>query len=302
MLQTLHSALLLSMGVWLLFYRLALRTPLRPQAELLTTALTGMSLSILAPLPLVPYAPEGPSAVILGLLGLLLSCVHSSMTALVACLIAGLSLGAGLWQVKLCEMLPGSLWIFGVHGLVLNFVTLLFLMVFWCFPGVAGPTSFTVVVVPLLGSLLVALGLAGLVPDLQGLSPHGFFAAVPCSAGAEGLPAARSAGLMLALFAVGVVFQLLLSRISSGGAQKKRRPGGDMLTSLLPEAGEEDGPPSGVARKPDPDNRFQIIVRAIYAEDGADQSHLSEHEKALVEVCRNDEFERDRVVWGGGLI
>jgi len=49
-------------------------------------------------------------------------------------------------------------------------------------------------------------------------------------------------------------------------------------------------------------DRFQILTQAIFADKDADLSHLTENERRLVAVCREDEFERDRLLWGGGLI
>jgi len=82
-----------------------------------------------------------------------------------------------------------------------------------------------------------------------------------------------------------------------------RPPGGDLVASLLPEADQDD---ENVERFKKPDNlqntRFQMLVKAIYADEGADLSHLTENERSIVEICRKDEDERDRLLWGGGLI
>merc|ERR1712150_126516 len=49
-------------------------------------------------------------------------------------------------------------------------------------------------------------------------------------------------------------------------------------------------------------SRHLTLCDAICAPEGADQSHLTDHEKRLVEICKSDEFERDRLMWGGGLM
>mmetsp|Transcript_4978 Transcript_4978/g.11296 ORF Transcript_4978/g.11296 Transcript_4978/m.11296 type:complete len:300 (+) Transcript_4978:57-956(+) len=296
-LDTIHDGVLISVGAWLFVYRLGLRTRCRPYAEALTTAGCGLSLALLA--PLLSWPPVGFRFPMLAVLGVLFSFCHPVFTATVVALPLGISLSAILWQFGLCTFAPGT------HAVLLTLISIVFIFVFVCTPGVAGPYSLRLFLVPSLSALLLALGIADLVPELDSLRPRTLLQDSPCSA-AEGDTSAvlNFLGLWLLLAACGIGFQLLLTwlakrKIVEGAAAGG--DGGDLAQSLLPGAQANK---DGGMQRPDmgSDNRFTILCKAIFAEEGADQSHLSESEQKIVEVCRKDEFERDRLVWGGGLI
>jgi len=52
---------------------------------------------------------------------------------------------------------------------------------------------------------------------------------------------------------------------------------------------------------PEVTDRHLTLTRAIYAEEDADYSHLTENERKIVKICQEDPEERDRVLFGGGL-
>jgi len=170
-------------------------------------------------------------------------------------------------------------------------------------PATAGPVTLVFYLVPAVGSLLLVLGVSELDHDLSGLSAHKLLSPKRCAADDPlHSPAARSLAAWAILWVAGVSFQCLLARRTRLKAMKMveagAQPGGDLVQSLLPNA-QEGG---NIPKPTDKDDRYQLIVKAIYAGEGSDISHLTENEKKIVAVCREDEFERDRLVWGGGLI
>jgi len=297
-----HSTALLLVGCWLLIYRLALRIPhCRPAFEAVTTACCGTSLSLLA--PLMPFGGMGLRAPFLAGVGILLSFCHTAFTALVVAVALGAGVSGMLWQLWACAAAEGVSYL---HPALFFFVCLTFAVLFVCTPGVAGPGSMTVVVLPTLGALLVVVGLSGM--D-GGLSPEALLAEAPCPADVafftKGLGWPRTPweclAAWLALAVLSASLQLLLSAINKGKVEAEIAEKGDLVAHLLPSAQDPDGP----ARLPRPnqaESRFGMITQAIYADEGADLSHLTETERKIVEVCRKDEFERDRILWGGGLI
>jgi len=308
-----HSAILATLGSWLLVYRLLLRTRCRPVAEKLTTIACGVALALLA--PLLPWPPQGFRALSLGLIGVLLSCCHPACTALVVSSSLAMGLGGFIWQLGLCTVSPeaalGEVGLSG-HSLLLTFLTLIFIAFFVFVPGTAGPVTLIFVLVPLLGSLLLTLGIFGLAPSTGGLSADGLLAASPCAADvASSLlasPATMGLAAWLIVAAAGIGLQFYLARLARLKAEadeaRGNAPGGDLVTSLLPGSQAEEGGGANLPRPSDSDaqSRFGLITKAIFADEGADLSHLTENEQKLVAVCRKDEFERDRILWGGGLI
>jgi len=67
-------------------------------------------------------------------------------------------------------------------------------------------------------------------------------------------------------------------------------------------SGDGDAENGGMPEKDAGLARLPVLCRAIFADPSADLSHLTEHEIKLVKICREDEFERNRILWGGGLL
>eukprot|EP00913_Durusdinium_trenchii_P030667 g28722.t1 len=275
------------LGAWLLGYRPLLYTPCKTVVEVMTTLLSGASLALLA--PFLPWPPPPGSVITLAVIGMLLS-AGTPCGSLFAALVLSLSLGVGLagytWQLGLCHAAASSL-----HGVLVSVMALIFVLLFVCTPGIAGPGTMKVVLAPCLGALLFTCGLAGVVtedgeqvaltvPELFSKKWRSFFA-------------------WAALAACGIVLQLIFLRLAAPGNEQEGR-----LVERLLEV--DDTETAGVANIPRPGeggrDRYDTLRKAIDAPEDADLSHLSENDRKIVEICRKDEFERDRVLWGGGLI
>lgn len=179
-------------------------------------------------------------------------------------------------------------------------------------------TPFLRVLIPLLGGLLTAAGAVGLAEDgmLRGaprverflrsaLSPRELVSTEPCKAASGDLgPAALLLALWLgaSAFAVGL---MALSRAACWQSGADGHPQ-DLTKGLLNIDGDKDQDGDGPDGLPRPafghvNPRHQQIVDAFYGPDSQDLSHLSEDERKIVEVCREDENERARYQHGGGL-
>lgn len=309
-----HSAVLAALGAWLLFYRLLMKSQFRPIAERLTTMACGLSLAMLS--SLLPFPPQGFRAISLGVVGVLLSCCHPALTALIVSTSLAIGVGGFVWQLGLCSVAPDAALAevgMSTHPLLLTLLVLVFIVLFVCVPGVAGPASLVFALVPSLGALLLTVGCAELMPSAGGLlSASALLSESPCVGVASSwaawlaTPAARSLAVWLLLTTCGVSLQCYLSRLqriqAEQEADKKTGPGGDLVASLLPGSTQEEGGGANLPRPSDKDDRYSLISKAIFLDESADLSHLTENERKIVKICREDEFERDRLLWGGGLI
>ncbi|CAJ1404720.1 unnamed protein product [Effrenium voratum] len=282
-------------GAWLLGYRLLLNTPCRAAVEVITTLVSGASLALLA--PFLPWPPPPGSVVTLAVIGMLLS-GGTPCGSLFAALLLSLSLGVGLggyaWQLGACRA-EEHLEVPDLHGIFLTLTSLSFVIVFVCTPGVAGPSTMKVVLAPCLGALLFTSGLAALVPKPFALTAVELLAEGPCTPGHLPLQSFGAWAVVALLgIALQVVYLFFRSREGDNGRLHER---------LLPDA--EEGQ-AGAANIPRPGeggkDRYETLRKAIDAPEDADLSHLSEVDRQIVDICRKDEFERDRVLWGGGLI
>jgi len=297
-----HCYALIACGAWLLLYKLVMWTPIGVSIpSTITTGVAGLPLALLS--PLFPWPPEPFQVVTLAIIGVLLSFCNPILTALLLAIALGFGVGGFAWQAKICAVLPEVMG-HGMHGTVLTLSVLMCIIIFIFLPGFAGPQAVVYVLVPLTGALMLALGVADNIPG-KGIDANQLLAIQPCGAGSPQIINTLEAWLALAL--CGMVLQQILNRCGKGVLQDDdEEQDGSLVAALLPQAGTESGggaalPRPGEAMGQD-DNRFRIITSAIYADEGTDQSHLTEMERKLVEVCRKDDFERDRVVWGGGLI
>lgn len=301
MLSILHSFALMACGTWLLLYKLAMWTPLGVAIpSTITTAVAGLPLALLS--PLFPWPPEPFQMVTLAIIGLLLSFCSPILTAVILAMSLGFSIGGFVWQAKVCAALP-ELYGFGLHGTLLTVCVLICIGVFILLPGFAGPKAVVYVLVPTTGALMLVLGAADSYPG-QGLDAKQLLAISPCGAGSAAV--LHTLGAWLALTLCGMVLQVFLNRCGGKVLEDDEEEDDDSLVAtLLPVGGKEEGGGASLPRPgeaADGGNRFKMITSAIYADEGTDQSHLTDNEKKLVAVCRKDDFERDRVIWGGGLI
>merc|ERR1712176_434335 len=76
----------------------------------------------------------------------------------------------------------------------------------------------------------------------------------------------------------------------------------NLADSLLPEANAEGGG-AGLTKPQKISGQMSTYtkIRDAIHNPEADLSEFSAHEKQIVEACRTDEEERDRLVFGGGL-
>jgi len=281
-------------GAELLFYRLLIRSRWRPFVQGMTSVCSGASLALLAPLlawPSVAYRFP-----LLAIIGGMPAAMSYNCSALVATACIGTSVGSLLWQLGLCTLVPRG------HSCLLACCGIGFAAVFRL-PRLGMLVEW--VVFPVLGALLFVISIG---PLLGMLGQEALLEESQCEAG-DRSPAVLTAIAWSVLGMCAMIFQTFMLRSNStenGGEQDQ------LAEFLLPSAGGpvlnknlgdgEGGPKKAIPEKDAGVQRLPILCQAIYAEEGTDQSHLTEHEKKLVEICRKDEFERDRVLFGGGLI
>eukprot|EP00928_Gymnodinium_smaydae_P046332 TRINITY_DN30863_c0_g1_i1.p1 TRINITY_DN30863_c0_g1~~TRINITY_DN30863_c0_g1_i1.p1 ORF type:complete len:290 (-),score=60.26 TRINITY_DN30863_c0_g1_i1:68-937(-) len=284
------DGLLALIGLWLLIYRGFIRTRCRFWVELLAQISCGAAIVLLV--PLFTSLPEAARAALLLTFGIFIGTCHAALSALTVAVSIASFLGALSWQLGLSGLLSGL-----PHAFTLLLVTinLIFSVLFCATP--LGPLVFERFLVPILGAALLSTGAAGLAPGLGALAPDVLFSHEPFAAEGDASPQVNLL-MWLVLTIFGVLSQACLLR--------QRKPSREetegMKASLLFNPPQDDEEGGLIPRPNDDGSRFQVLVKAIFAEPGADQSHLSEHERKLVKVCQEDEFERDRVLWGGGLI
>mmetsp|Transcript_37895 Transcript_37895/g.57142 ORF Transcript_37895/g.57142 Transcript_37895/m.57142 type:complete len:300 (-) Transcript_37895:190-1089(-) len=287
-----------AIGVWLYLYRTVLQTRIKPFVERTTTFCAGVALTLIAPtMPLFSgYVAVG----ILAAIGMLFGWAHPALTALVVSFNLSFATGGLAWNLGLCGTIPedGFLAEMPWHPLLLSTLLLIVAPLLTCVPGTAGPLTLIMVAVPLQASLLLTVGLQGLL-DFGGLSATELFQEAPCG---EPSAALRTLGVWAALGVCNIIFQLLMAKRARAQAEEDaQKPGGGLVASLLPNTDEVEGP--SMPSMPQSNDRFQLITKAIFSQTPIeDLEDLTETERKLVKICREDEFERDRVLWGGGLI
>lgn len=287
-------------GIWLLFYRVLIRSRWGPIVQIMTSAISGASLVLLAPLlawPSVAYRFP-----VLALLGGLFAACSFRVSLVVACSVIGIAWTALMWPLGLCKMfgtgpaaiLPMS------HGHVLLGGAALFVLVF-TYSALAA-NALERVLFPTLGALLFVQGLGSRVGLL---SPALLLDSDACP-GAElprADPATALAWLLLAVS--GMAFQRFMLQAPEADEDGKEK--GTMVECLLPGGSATSAGIQGVIGDKNAEmggnmERQPVLCTAIFAPEGTDQSHLTAHEKKIVAICRKDEFERDRILFGGGLI
>jgi hypothetical protein len=177
------------------------------------------------------------------------------------------------------------------------------------------------VLFPLLGAQLLTAGSAGLVADgvleesqmglLGGILPPATLVSTEVCPAASGdqRPAALFLGVWLGSAALGGLLQKVLMTVKCqcwpGRADDEASE--SLVANLLTVNDNKDSDhvrEGESMTKPElgqMNDRFRIICTAFHDPD-MDLSQLTETERKIVEICRKDEFERDRYMWGGGLI
>eukprot|EP00930_Biecheleria_cincta_P003035 TRINITY_DN103977_c0_g1_i1.p1 TRINITY_DN103977_c0_g1~~TRINITY_DN103977_c0_g1_i1.p1 ORF type:complete len:303 (+),score=53.18 TRINITY_DN103977_c0_g1_i1:82-990(+) len=302
--MTLGSVLFTLCGWWLLFYRFFfLLNPLRLGAEIMMTILGGASLALLA--PCLPWPPPPFGVLTLAIVGVLLSSCGFFFPAIVLAITLGVGTGGFAWQLGACSVLGEVPY---THGILLTTMSIFMVLLFVCIPGTAGPGPMKVVLAPCLGALLFTVGLAGLLPEFKiGLTPSDLLAEEPCEPGmADGGRRLKGLAAWALLSSCGIATQLVFIKLASRIEDQNGEDKGSLAAHLLPQGSrsEEDGahiPRPGECGE-EGKKSYSTIAQAISAPEGADLSHLTENERKIVEICRTDEEERDRILWGGGLL
>jgi len=289
-------------GLWLLLYRLLIRTSHRMMVQAATSLFTGASLGLLAPLLGQPMGFRFPLLVAIGaLFAMIPGDVGYRVAAIIASACLGASSGALIWHLGLCT---ASSW---GHPALLTCCVVAFVGVFSCTP--LAPVVMERFLLPALASVLLVVS----VGPLFGLLAQGeLFEVSSCSTTSVPLGTRNTALAWLGLTTLAMIFQWLSMRSAVSESGDSENP--NLVMSLLPrgDKGEESGAKgagAGLDEKGGPIQdktaglcRMPMIMKGIYAEDDDPLLYLTEHEKKLVEICRKDEFERDRILWGGGLL
>lgn len=280
---------LVTVGSWFLVYRVVLLTRCSGIAEILTTFCCGLSLALLAPLCV---QPAGLSALVLAVFGVLVSFCHPMLTALMVSVPLGMCIGAFIWQLS--SLSPE------MHGITLGVTSFLFSCLFVCTPYISGQLTLEFLTLPLLSALMLVVGSADLVPGINALNLESLLSAETAAASVQTF----EAWAFVWIISLGI--QCFLVRIQirnrSGEDGGQKGASGSLVASLLPAGADDRGPDKLTRPEHMVNDRFQLLVRAIESDEPLDNFDLTEDERKLVEVCRQDEFERDRVIWGGGLI
>lgn len=285
-------------GSWLLVYRLVIETRCGQVIAKITRFCAGSSLILIVPLTSRP-AETWIRDILFGVGGGVLAVLGQALSDMPAPTFASVALGMGLvswfWRFFLCSTLsahPWTLWLRGFSLLIGGFISQ---VIFTC--TAEAPALIPLVLFPMVGALLVVVGYT----SLEGRSEYNPFLETCSSSSAL----AESFGVWIALFCLGFTVQAAM-RIRQA-RKKAEKEGGQpgqsnsLLASLVQNT--DDTQKEGFnAPKPGGDgvtSRVALITRCI--PEGSDMSDLTENEKKLVEICRTDSFERDRILWGGGL-
>jgi len=290
------DVVLILAGVWLLCYRMFMRTSmkLRMTAMMFSQLACGLSLGMLA--PLLPSEVPMPALFLLIMGGCCGVCSYFTVVIFV-CLTVSTAMTSLLWDTAACSTAATDAVPY-LHTSLMVTVPLLTNVIF--LGTKAGPFYFERSMIPLNAGLIITVGLSGLIPTMGSLSYDELYSSTPCANG-RASAAPLTLGIWFAISCVGAAIQAVLMRNSGSESEKKDNIAG-LKTGLLGGEGAE----ATIVPRPNevdcPNDRFRVLMTAIFAPEGADQSHLSEMDQKLVKVCREDEFERDRVLWGGGLI
>jgi hypothetical protein len=217
----------------------------------------------------------------------------------------GVCIGALSWHLGVCRVaafaahwgVPSA----NAHKLVLALAAVLFVQVFVCCGRVAGPANFHRVLVPLLAGVYCSTGCASFLPAACGLTLEALLKEAPCA-----VDWSSSSGplgcltLWLLTSGLGMVAHAYTTARREKKQARNGNGNGSLVKGLLPESNDE---PRAMDRPSmeDTQERFATIVRAIQ-DESFDLSTLDDTARGIVEVCRKDEEERYRLMFGGGLL
>lgn len=287
-------------GTWLLIYQTLVRTFMRKGVIKMTQFFAGASLLVFA--PLVYKTPSLESCLIFAIAGGALSMLlGDAMTTFFATISLGVGVMQWFWNLTLCSVVADEWVASAVHIALLTIVSLIAFLFFMCTP--LGIVLVELIVFPFLGAMLLATGASALPDDPERDLINPFPGICPGSTG-PGFQALL-AWLFVGFLASAIQVKLRVARIQKAQDEENGEDAlnrssinaakDGALTSLLQTSRNPGG-----FEKPEGDlSRVHAIARAI--PEGSDMSHLTETECKLVEICRKDSFERDRILFGGGL-
>jgi len=263
----------------------------------LTTSCCGLSLALLAPLCTLP----GWSALVLAAFGVVFSFCDAMFTALMVSVPLGVCIGAFIWQLG--GLSPE------MHGVTLGVTSFVFSSVCVCVPNKEGKLMMLLefLILPLLSALLLVVGGADLVPgvnalDLEDLLSPETDAASVYTFQVWALVWIITLGIQCVLVRIQLRFRSPADETENIRQDGKQAASGSLVASLLP-AGADDRGPDRLTRPEHMVNpRFALYVQAMESDEPLDNFDFTEDERKLVEACREDEFHKDRVIWGGGLL
>lgn len=284
----------------------------------LLNAACGVSLVLYGPLT---GLPSHYATALVATLGVCLSLLQNMIMAIFASISLAFGAACMFWQLGACRADVMVLGYRVVHPLLL-FAMAVFILRIFIFRDGRGLSEEELwipilrVLVPLLGGLLTSAGAVSLANDglLRGaprverfllgvMPPRALVLPEPCPAASGDLgPAALLLALWLGATAAGVGLQALFARAcwQSGASGHPQDLTKDLLT--IDGDKDEDGPTTlPKVSLNHPNSRHQVILDAMNGPEGQDLSHLSEDERGIVKVLREDENERARYLFGGGL-
>lgn len=182
------------------------------------------------------------------------------------------------------------------HGLTLAFFALTFVAALSCNPFVARFLPWLLLVQ---GALLVVESVGPHVPGAEVMSMQTLLA-VDCL---DQSAFNTAIAWVLLTACVAAVHWFLLEDTTKDGVENKALVG-PLLSMGAAAAAHQEGQNESGYDCPDKDqalSRHAVLCHAISAPPGADLSHLTDHERKLVDICRTDEDEKNRILWGGGL-
>lgn len=265
----------------------------------------GASLGMLGPLLFWP-APCW-SVPVLAVIGILLGLLNNLFMVLELTCVFGAVLSSVIWRLGLGAFLfakMGEQAVFFHPALILSVDLILALLLFLILFKDHEMTfdAMMYVFFPVVGALLVVYHGEGLALGYTGGFAQRLFSIYGAGYGGEyTFQVGLASWLGLSILAVG--FQFAISKFVRCMDERSEGPKGTFAERLL-NKGEVDKEPGFfstlVAPEQQNGDRFHLLAQAIHDKD-ADLSHLEVHERRLVEVCREDETERDRLLFGGGL-
>jgi len=267
-------------GLWLLVYRLLARTQYRNKVTFAMIVCSGSSFFLLAPLMPMDTWIGVPTLLVLGAL---LSATGPCMHAFLLAGVLGTYFGALIWHLGLCQAGVGG-WLSEAHAMLMGFFAIVFIVAFAC----GGFQPLELILVPSTAALFLSISLWHLMMGLGDDSR--LFEAAPCSAK---LKLNAFVWLVLAMCAIVLQWRLLITPAVGNT---------DLVASILPGAQPAEGPDGRLDQlRANGLQGVNIINDAICAPEGTDFSHLSERDRKIVEICRKDEDQKYRVLFGGGL-